>query len=196
MLIKVLSICNLSVKGNYFKEDIQLFTNHLINLMILCKYHYKIPDLLFKMESVVKDNKFKKHHKYLEKTLELLTPRILEIVSMPYPKIYFKLCLCIDIYQISIGTIIIVFIYQRISTVSLFLDKIMIILSISVCLFCIQIFSHMALSKIKRKNLYYKILNNRYKSFKKNAKNAQNKMNTSRIQFKKVKKFKEDDLKN
>lgn len=185
-----LSICTVSAKGKYFRKHFQIIHKHLINLMILCKYYYKIPDLLNRIDSLTKDPKYAKYMDYLDNSISLIKPKTLEIVSMPYPKIYFKLCLCLNIYQISIGSLIIIFISQRIKGVVHVMDKIIFFVIVSFFLFFIQIITDNVLFKLQRKNLYFKILKN--KSLK--GKEMDKILKDSKMLFKKanIKKFKED----
>lgn len=166
----VISIFNYAVKGNHFYQDFKTISIHLINLMVLCKYHPKIPDLFNRMETIIKDKRYKKHHQYLQKTISLISDRNLDIVSMPYPKIYFKLCLCVGVFQISLGTLIIVFICQRIRSVNSVSNRIFFIMNILVFFFFLQILVNYLLNKIRKKNLYFKILQKKYKEYKEESK--------------------------
>ena len=131
---------------------------HLINLMVFCKYSYRIPELLGRLDELSKDPKYARYMDYLEQSVSLMSSKVLDIVSMPYPKIYFKLCLCLNIHQVSIGSLIIVFIAQRINSVRSLVDRVLFVSVLSCGLFAVQIFTDQFLSNLKRKNLYYRIL--------------------------------------
>ena len=142
--------------------------------MILCKYYNWLPTLFTKIQSIVDNDSNHTHDQYLKESIQLIDKDILEIVSMPYPKVYFKISLCLNTYQISLSTLILVFILQRIRTVNSFFDNLLLVILIVCFLFSLQIFSDFFLRKFRLQNIFYQILKDDFRPQKIDERKRQN----------------------